>query len=53
MDKKLVLEKLHQKMIAEIKDYAIILLDLDGTILSCSILFPGTSRPVAVMASSR
>ena len=34
MDKKQVLEKLHEKMIAEIKDYAIILLDLDGTILS-------------------
>lgn len=34
MDKKQILEKLHEKMIAEIKDYAIILLDLDGTILS-------------------
>src|SRR6186997_456764 len=34
MDKKKLLEKLHQKMIAEIQDYAIILLDLDGTILS-------------------
>ena len=29
-----MLEKLHQKMIAEIQDYAIILLDVDGTILS-------------------
>lgn len=34
MDKKEVLEKLHQKMIAEIQDYAIILLDIDGTILT-------------------
>ncbi len=34
MDKKLKLEMLHQRMIAEIKDYAIILMDLDGTILS-------------------
>ena len=34
MDKKDVLEKLHQKMIAEIQDYAIILLDIDGTILT-------------------
>ena len=34
MDKKAVLEKLHRQMIAEIVDYAIILLDLDGTILS-------------------
>ena len=34
MEKKYVLEKLHQKMIAEIQDYAIILLDIDGTILS-------------------
>ena len=34
MEKKERLEKLHQKMIAEIQDYAIILLDLDGTILS-------------------
>jgi PAS domain S-box-containing protein len=32
--KKDVLEKLHQKMIEEIKDYAIILMDVDGTILS-------------------
>lgn len=34
MEKKAVLEKLHQKMIAEIQDYAIILMDIDGTILS-------------------
>src|SRR5688572_19332126 len=33
-EKKVLLEKLHQKMIAEIQDYAIILMDLDGTILS-------------------
>ena len=29
-----LLERLHKQMIAEIQDYAIILLDLDGTILS-------------------
>jgi len=34
MDKKEILDKLHKRMIAEIQDYAIILLDLDGTILS-------------------
>ena len=34
MDKKATLELLHKKMIAEIQDYAIILLDIDGTILS-------------------
>ena len=34
MDKKDILDKLHKKMIAEIQDYAIILMDLDGTILS-------------------
>jgi len=34
MDKKLVLEKLHEKMISEVQDYAIILLEIDGTILS-------------------
>ena len=34
VEKKGKLEKLHQKMIHEILDYAIILLDLDGTILS-------------------
>ncbi len=34
MEKKEVLEQLHKKMIAEIQDYAIILLDIDGTILS-------------------
>ena len=36
-DKKKILEMLHRKMIAEIQDYAIILLDLDGTILSWNI----------------
>jgi PAS domain S-box-containing protein len=34
MDKKDLLENLHKRMIAEIQDYAIILLDVDGTILS-------------------
>ena len=34
IDKKKTLEKLHQRMIKEIQDYAIILLDIDGTILS-------------------
>ena len=34
MDKKTRLDKLHKRMIAEIQDYAIILLDKDGTILS-------------------
>ena len=34
MDKKEVLEMLHRKMITEIQDYAIILLDIDGTILT-------------------
>jgi len=34
MEKKILLEKLHKKMIAEIMDYAIILIDIDGTILS-------------------
>jgi PAS domain S-box-containing protein len=34
MNKKEVLQKLHEKMIAEIQDYAIILLDIDGTILT-------------------
>src|SRR5215203_2152032 len=34
MEKKEVLEQLHKKMIAEIQDYAIILMDIDGTILS-------------------
>ncbi len=34
MEKKELLDKLHKKMIAEIQDYAIILLDIDGTILS-------------------
>jgi PAS domain S-box-containing protein len=34
MDKKLKLEMLHKKMIEEVQDFAIILLDKDGTILS-------------------
>lgn len=34
MEKKDLLEMLHKKMIAEVQDYAIILLDADGTILS-------------------
>lgn len=34
MDKKTTLEILHKRMIAEIQDYAIILLDIDGTILT-------------------
>ncbi len=34
MKKKEILDQLHKKMIAEIQDYAIILLDRDGTILS-------------------
>jgi PAS domain S-box-containing protein len=34
MEKKERLAELHKKMIAEIQDYAIILLDIDGTILS-------------------
>lgn len=34
MDKKQRLEDLHRKMVKEIQDYAIILIDLDGTILS-------------------
>lgn len=34
MEKLSVLEKLHQRMIDEVQDYSIILLDLDGTILS-------------------
>jgi PAS domain S-box-containing protein len=34
MDKKKLLEELHRKMIEEVQDYAIILLDIDGTILS-------------------
>jgi PAS domain S-box-containing protein len=33
-DKKEMLQKLHNQMISEIQDFAIILLDLDGTILS-------------------
>jgi PAS domain S-box-containing protein len=34
MEKRKVLEQLHKKMIEEIQDYAIILMDIDGTILS-------------------
>ena len=34
MQKRELLEQLHKKMIAEIQDYAIILMDIDGTILS-------------------
>ena len=34
MEKKEVLEHLHSRMIAEIQDYAIVLLDVDGTILT-------------------
>src|ERR1043165_905105 len=34
LDKKEILDKLHKQMIAEVQDYAIILLDADGTILS-------------------
>ena len=37
MDKKERLDQLHKKMIAEIQEYAIILLDIDGTILSWNI----------------
>ena len=33
-DKKDVLDTLHKKMISEIQDFAIILLDIDGTILT-------------------
>ncbi|HUR64831.1 MAG TPA: PAS domain S-box protein [Chitinophagaceae bacterium] len=36
-DKKEVLEKLHRQMIEEIQDYAIILMDIDGTILSWNL----------------
>jgi PAS domain S-box-containing protein len=34
MEKKDVLDQLHKRMIAEIQDYAIILMDIDATILS-------------------
>jgi PAS domain S-box-containing protein len=34
IEKKNILETLHRKMILEIQDYAIVLLDIDGTILS-------------------
>src|ERR1700741_1355081 len=36
-NKKELLNQLHKKMIAEIQDYAIILLDKDGTILSWNV----------------
>ncbi|HZH01672.1 MAG TPA: PAS domain S-box protein [Flavisolibacter sp.] len=34
LEKRELLQKLHQRMITEIQDYAIILMDIDGTILS-------------------
>src|SRR5688572_11962819 len=34
MDKRSTLEEAHRKMIEEVQDYAIILLDVDGTILT-------------------
>ncbi|RYZ31580.1 MAG: PAS domain S-box protein [Sphingobacteriales bacterium] len=34
MEKKALLEMLHRRMIEEVQDYAIILMDIDGTILS-------------------
>jgi PAS domain S-box-containing protein len=34
LEKKELLEKLHNQMIEEVQDYAIILMDIDGTILS-------------------
>ena len=37
LNKRELLDKLHKQMIAEIQDYAIILLDRDGTILSWNI----------------
>jgi PAS domain S-box-containing protein len=37
MEKKDKLERLHKRMISEIQDYAIVLLDEDGTILSWNI----------------
>ena len=33
-DKIATLEKLHRRMIEEVQDYAIVLLDIDGTILT-------------------
>jgi hypothetical protein len=33
-EKRQLLERLHKQLISEIQDYAIILLDADGTILS-------------------
>ncbi len=37
MEKKDLLTQLHKKMIAEVQDYAIILIDVDGTILSWNV----------------
>jgi PAS domain S-box-containing protein len=37
MEKKDLLSQMHKKMIAEIQDYAIILIDIDGTILSWNV----------------
>ena len=34
MEKKAILEQLHKRMISEIQDYAIILLDIDGSVLT-------------------
>jgi PAS domain S-box-containing protein len=34
MNKTEILQQLHEKMVSEIQDYAIILLDIDGTILT-------------------
>jgi PAS domain S-box-containing protein len=34
MEKRQLLDKLHKKMVEEIQDFAIIILDIDGTILS-------------------
>lgn len=34
MDKRTKLERLYKKMVSEITDYAIVLLDVDGTVLS-------------------
>lgn len=37
MEKKMILEVLHRKMIEEVQDYAIVLLDIDGTILTWNL----------------
>ena len=34
MEKKLLLESIYRKMVEEVQDYAIVLLDVDGTILT-------------------